>query len=69
MNYLGYFWDSLNVYEEQHDFHEGIVLATNRLYANNVLGNSFLREYVVNDPMFRAEGYKYCNVACFSSRH
>ena len=60
MNYLGYFWDPLNGYAEQHDIHEGIVLATNRSQIDGVLG-----EYLVCDPMFRAEGYKYCNLACF----
>lgn len=66
MNYLGYFWDPLNGYAEQHDYHEGIVLATDSSHADSVLGDSVLREYAASVPMFRAEGYKYCNVACFN---
>ena len=60
MNYLGYFWDSLNGYAEQHDTHEGVILSTNQCNIDGVWG-----ENLIADPMFRAEGYKYCNVACF----
>ena len=60
MNYLGYFWDPLNGYAEQHDIHEGIILSTDQLYIGGVWG-----ENLITAPTFRAEGYKYCNVACF----
>ena len=48
-------------YAEQHDFYEGVVLARERSYANNVLWDSVFSEYIVNTPIVRAEGYKYCN--------
>jgi len=62
MNYLGYFWDPLNGYAEQHDIHEGIALATDEF---KIQDEDNIAEYMMSDPMFRAEGYKYCNLACF----
>ena len=62
MNDLGYFWNPLNGYAEQHDIHEGIALATNKFKVQDEYN---IAEYMMSDPMFRAEGYKYCNVACF----
>lgn len=62
MNYLGYFWDPLNGYAEQRDITEGIVLTKNtkQFQIQDELG-----EHVIGDSMFIAEGYKYCNIACF----
>ena len=47
-------------YAEQYNLHEGVVLATDQFKFDGVLD-----ELLIGDSMFRAEGYKYCNVACF----
>ena len=60
MNHIGYFWDPLNGYAEQHDIHEGVILSTDHFKIGDVFG-----ENLIAAPTFRAEGYKYCNVACF----
>ena len=62
MNYLGYFWDPLNGYAEQQDITEGTVLTKNtkQFQIQDEFG-----KHVIGDSMFIAEGYKYCNIACF----
>lgn len=61
MNYLGYFWDKSNGFSEQNDMYEGVACTAS---AWDIFPDDFARNASC-DPRFRAEGYCYCNVACF----
>lgn len=67
MNYLGYYWDEFHTAEEkvkgQKDFLEGVYCY------GNLQKMGFDKEWcdaLATDFVFRAKGYRYCDVTCFT---
>lgn len=63
MNTLNYFWE--NGFEDQRDILEGVSAKSSKDFSN--INIPSIKDYILSDYMFRAEGYKYCNVFCMYS--
>ena len=63
MNYLGYFWNRRGNSEGQTDMYEGTILTSNS--KQFCINDDEFNAHRVRDHIFKAEGYKYCNIMCF----